>query len=68
MGEADEKERRARAARLREQIERMKAGDSGRQQPRAGEPSAGESMREFTERRMRERELVEPDEKTERDQ
>lgn len=68
MGEADEKERRARAARLRQQIERMKAGASGSRQPRTDEPSDGESMREYTQRRMREYETAEPDEQTERDQ
>ncbi|MGW0882421.1 hypothetical protein [Streptomyces sp. NPDC002671] len=62
MGEADEKARRARAAKLHQQIERMKAGASEPRQPRTDEPSDGESMREWTQRRMREREAAEPDE------
>jgi hypothetical protein len=63
MGEADEKARRARAAQLHQQIERIKAGIS--RPSSADEASGGESMREYTQRRMRESEAVEPDEQTE---
>ncbi|MGW3656936.1 hypothetical protein ACWD6R_15140 [Streptomyces sp. NPDC005151] len=62
MSEADEKARRARAAQLHQQIERIKAGMSRPQPPRADEPSSGESMREYTQRHMRESETAEPDE------
>ncbi|MER6011271.1 hypothetical protein [Streptomyces bluensis] len=68
MGEADEKARRTRAAQLRQQIEKLKAKASRPRPPRADQPSGGESMREYTQRRMRESETAKPDEQTEQDQ
>jgi hypothetical protein len=52
MADEDEEARKARAARLRAQIERLKAGQQPAWPP--DQPSAPESPRDYVERRMRE--------------
>jgi hypothetical protein len=59
LDNGDEEANRARAARLREQIDRLK-GEPNAETPE--EPSEGESPRAFVERRMREIEAEEQDE------
>jgi hypothetical protein len=52
MADEDEEARKARAARLRAEIERLKAGQQPAEPP--DQPSAPESPRAYVERRMRE--------------
>jgi hypothetical protein len=52
MANEDEEARKAQAARLRAQIERLKAGQQPAEPP--DQPSAPESPRAYVERRMRE--------------
>jgi hypothetical protein len=52
MANEDEEARKAQAARLRAEIERLKAGQQPAEPP--DQPSAPESPRAYVERRMRE--------------